>query len=62
MAVDGIPAAAIQKRNADLVDAGTWSGAPSPRPTPLPGHEHDVDWDDLPLAGFPMPIAPGGDR
>lgn len=62
MAADRIPLPKILQGNADLVGAGTWTGAPSPRPTPLPGHEHDVEWDDLPLVGVPMPIAPGGDR
>lgn len=64
MAADHIVATAplreIQQGNDDLVGSGTWAGTPSPRPTPLPGHEHEPEWDDLPLSDIPMPAAPGG--
>lgn len=62
MAADRIPAPKILQGNANLVGAGTWTGASIPRPEPLPGHEHGLEWDDLPLAGVPMPISSGGAR
>lgn len=51
----------VNTGNADIEDSSQWSPPQSPPERPrLPGHEHDVDWDDLPLADIPVPRAPRG--
>lgn len=53
----------IQRGNTDLIGSGVWTGTPEPKPTPLPGHEHDdverPGWTESRVLDFGLGVIAG---